>query len=165
MLTIAQIASPGEIAAARSLIREFTEWVLSFEKDAEQAPTFRNLEAELAALPGIYGPPTGRMLLATLDGAPAGCVAFRAHGEDTAEMKRMYVRPGCRGRNVGARLVAALIAEARSLGYRRMILDSHVAQTHAHAIYRAAGFSDIGAPADFPDEWRAAVIFMEMDLA
>jgi hypothetical protein len=34
-------------------------------------------EEELGTLPGIYSPPSGRLLLATADEEPAGCVALR----------------------------------------------------------------------------------------
>ena len=61
----------------------------------------------------------------------------------TAELKRMYVAPAARGTGVGRRLVAALEAEARSLGARRLVLETGVRQTAALALYRATGFEPI----------------------
>ena len=40
-------------------------------------------------------------------------------------------------------------------GYRRLILDSHVSMTKAHAIYTDAGFRTVSAPADFPEALEA----------
>jgi GNAT superfamily N-acetyltransferase len=135
---------------------------MTLAEDGASHPTFRGLEDELATLPGMYAPPTGCLLLAMYDGHPAGCVALRAHDPTTGEVKRLYVRPGLRGNNLGRQLVAALIHNARKLGYRRMILDSHISMTRAHEIYRAAGFRVVDAPDDFPEAIKPVVVFMEL---
>ena len=164
MLTIAQARSGEDIAALRSLVREFTTWAISLDPGSESAPTFRNLEQEIATLPGSYAAPTGAFLLARIDGAPVGCVAFRDLGPGTVEVKRMYVRPDARGHRIGEALVAALLTEARQRGKARVVLDSFHTMTSAHRIYRAAGFRDVAAPDDFPDHLKPKVVFMEMDL-
>jgi GNAT superfamily N-acetyltransferase len=166
MLTIAQISTPEDFDAIRDLIREFTRWVLTWEPGAMSAPTFANLETELAALPGTYGPPTGRFLLARDGGHPVGCVALRAlDAPATAELKRMFVRPKGRGKGVGRALVDALIAEARALGIRRVELHTHHTMTGAQRLYRAAGFRDVPPPAGFPEQHVSIVVFMDLDLA
>src|SRR5207249_3417327 len=38
---------------------------------------FQDFERELSTLPGAYAPPRGRILLAFVEGALAGCVALR----------------------------------------------------------------------------------------
>jgi putative acetyltransferase len=78
MLTIVQISTLADIAAVRDLVREFTAWAFTLEPDSRDAPTFHDLERELAALPGDYAPPRGCFLLARKEGHPVGCVAFRA---------------------------------------------------------------------------------------
>jgi GNAT superfamily N-acetyltransferase len=164
MLTIAQISSPDDFDAVRDLVREFTAWAVSLDPDTESAPTFAGLEAELASLPGAYGPPDGCFLLARADGDPVGCVAFKAAEHETVELKRMYVRPDQRGTGTGRELVSALIAEARRRDRRRIVLDTYHTMTSAHRIYRAAGFRDVAAPAGFPEHLIPNVVFMEMDL-
>jgi hypothetical protein len=62
------------------------------------------------------------------------------------------------------RPVARLIAQARTCGFRRLILDSHVSMTKAHEIYRAAGFRTASAPGDFPEALKPIAVFMELDL-
>lgn len=164
VLTIVQIDAPEDVDAVRALVRDFTRWAFKMEPDAEAAPTFDDLEGELASLPGIYGPPTGCFLLARDAGEPVGCIAFRAHGPGTVELKRMYVRPEARGQGVGEALVAALIAEARRRGCRQIVLDSHHSLKSAQRIYRAAGFREVAAPLGFPEQWLDRVVFMELHL-
>jgi len=161
---ITQAATEDQIAGVRELIREYTAWAFTLMKDSDKAPTFQGLEAELAALPGVYVPPAGRLLLATLDGQPAGCVCLKGHDGSTCELKRLYVRPTMRGLNLGWKLVSMLMEEARRSGYRRMVLDSHASMKKAHELYRSAGFRDVSAPAEFPEEMKPFVVFMELDL-
>src|SRR5215470_14184293 len=151
MLTITQVSSPDDIAAVQQLITEYTTWALNMlVGDSQRPPTFEGVEEEIAALPGIFAPPAGRLLLARHAGQPAGCIALKPHPAGVAELKRLYVRPGFRGLALGRQLVGSIIEAAREIGYRRMILDSHKSMTRAHALYREAGFRDVPAPADFP---------------
>jgi len=160
---IVQVSTPAEIEAAREILREYTSWAFN-DHDSSGAPTFANLEEELAGLPGKYGPPDGRLLLAFLEDKTAGCIALRRHDAISGEVKRLYVRPGFRGHRIGEQLVARLLEEARTIGHRRLVLDSYHTMTHAHALYRAAGFRDVPAPADFPEHLKRIVVFMEMPL-
>ena len=164
MLTIGHAATPAQIESVRELLREYTDWAFSSTEGSADAPTFEGLEDELATLPGEFGPPDGRLLLAMFDGQPAGCIALRRHDGLTGEVKRLYVRPGFRGHNVGGRLVASVIDAARTIGYHRLVLDSHHTMTSAHALYRGAGFRVVEAPADFPEHLKPIAVFMEMDL-
>ena len=112
----------------------------------------------------LYGPPTGSFLLATDQGRPVGCVAFREVDADTVELKRKYVRPDQRGRGTGVKLVQDLMAVARRQGRKRMELCSYHTMTGAHRIYRALGFRDVAAPPDLPPLYHGRDLFMEMDL-
>lgn len=164
MITIGQISTPEDCAAVKALVLEFVAWANTQDPDAASASTFKDLEQELDGLPGIYGPPSGRFLLAMNDGKPAGCVAFREVDAKTVEVKRMFVRPDQRGHGIGLRLVQDLIAAARASGRTRMELSSYHTMTGAHKIYRDLGFRDVPAPADLPALFQGRILFMEMDL-
>ncbi|MGA9039219.1 MAG: GNAT family N-acetyltransferase [Terriglobales bacterium] len=105
---------------------------------------FQNFDQELAGLPGDYAPPDGRLLLAHYEDQLAGCVALHRLEPNICEMKRLYLRPQFRGKGVGLALVAAVIAEARRIGYARMRLDTvEPIMKNAVAMYRRFGFREI----------------------
>lgn len=59
---------------------------------------------------------------------------------DTAQLRMLYVEPMCRGRGIGARLVAEAVTFARASGYRRIMLWTQDCLVSARRIYEAAGF-------------------------
>jgi Acetyltransferases len=166
MLTISQVQSKDQIAAAQELLSEYITWWAETEpEDFAQAPTFLDWEKDIATLPGIFIPPAGRLMLAMQDGQPAGCVCLKGHDATTAELKRLYVRPAFRGQNIGWQLVKALVDEARQSGYQRIVLDTHTSMKKAQAIYEAFGFRVVSTPDDIPDTLKPFIVFMEYNLS
>jgi len=128
--------TPGLVEEARLLFRDYAGQ-LGFDL------AFQDFGRELAGLPGDYAPPSGLLLLARSGGSPAGCVAVRGFAPGIAEMKRLYVRPGFRGRGTGRRLACAAVEAARGAGYERMRLDTVPAMTEAIGLYLSLGFRDV----------------------
>jgi len=87
--------------------------------------------------------PGGRLLLASAENLVAGCVALRPLSGDTCEMKRLFVRPAFRASGVGRMLAERVIAEARSIGYRRMCLDTLPSMGRAQQLYESLGFREV----------------------
>jgi putative acetyltransferase len=85
----------------------------------------------------------GAFLIVSSNGTPVGCGAVRLIDAETSELKRMYMSPAVRGKGLGRRLVAALEAEARALGAKRLVLETGIRQAAALALYRATGFQPI----------------------
>ena len=104
---------------------------------------FQDFGAELATLPGAYSRPAGRLVLAKVEGEAAGCAALRAMDQTICEIKRLYIRPGFRGNNLGRVLARHVIDEARQIGYSRMRLDTLPSMSSARALYASLGFQSI----------------------
>jgi putative acetyltransferase len=108
---------------------------------------FQNFEAELAGLPGDYAAPGGALLLALVDGTPAGCVAMRPLPEadhvNACEMKRLYVRRAFRRFGLGRLLAQQLIDHATQAGYSSMLLDTLDDMEAARGLYASLGFVEI----------------------
>jgi GNAT superfamily N-acetyltransferase len=139
-VAIKVVANDRDWRHAHDLIVEYLAWA-----DAEvgieriQAPSV--LQHELANLSGMYTPPRGMLLLATLDRRPVGVVGVVVEVAGWAEMKRLYVSPAARGRGLGERLVRAAKAAAADLSCRTLRLETIPgAMDEAIALYRRLGF-------------------------
>lgn len=108
---------------------------------------FQGFADELASLPGEYAEPAGALVLAFVDGAPAGCCALRplvsSDHLNACEMKRLFVRPAYRGFGLGRLLVDEILALARLAGYSNMLLDTLSDMEAARALYQEAGFVEV----------------------
>jgi ribosomal protein S18 acetylase RimI-like enzyme len=155
MLIIKDAKTDEQIAEARILFREYEAW---FGMDL----CFQGFEAELAALPGKYAMPDGRLYLAYSDDKLAGCIALRKLGDGICEMKRLYVRDGFRGQRIGISLIELLIADAREIGYSKMRLDTYIQKMgKAVSLYETHGFVEIPPYYENPHQ---GVLFMELSL-
>ena len=90
-----------------------------------------------------FAPPSGRFLVATVDGQVVGCAGLRRHRDGVAEIKRMYVRPAHRRRGYARRMLFALEEWARDRGYTRIVLETGSAQPEAIALYTSAGYQPV----------------------
>jgi GNAT superfamily N-acetyltransferase len=155
MLKLIQAETAEQLNKVRALWGEYAEW-LGVDL------CFQDFEKELAELPGKYAAPDGRLLLAMLEEQVTGCVALRRLDAEACEMKRLYVRPTFRGQRLGKTLIEAIIAEACSIGYKQMRLDTLPPKMlEAATIYRLFGFREIDAYYFNP---VAGAVFMELDL-
>ncbi|MFC7462030.1 GNAT family N-acetyltransferase [Hydrogenophaga defluvii] len=132
--------TPSDLAIARML---FLEYQQSLGIDL----CFQNFDQELAGLPGDYAEPLGGLLVAQVDGEPAGCCAFRPLlGSDypnACEMKRLYVRRMFRGFGLGRQLAERTLMLARQAGYDHILLDTLDDMEAARALYLELGFTEV----------------------
>ena len=139
-ITLATADEPALIDAARRLFREYAE-VIGVDL------CFQNFEAELASLPGEYAAPGGALLVALLDGLPAGCGALRPLRDvdypNACEMKRLYVPRAFRRFGLGRLLAQRLIDLARQAGYSTLLLDTLDDMEAARTLYEDLGFVEV----------------------
>lgn len=126
---------PDRMDDVRSLFREYAE---NMGLDLN----FQGFEQELAELPGCYAAPQGCILFCEVDGIAAGCIALRPLSEGVGEVKRLFVRPGCRGRGIARHLVSELLRQAVDRGYRRLRLDTLGGMVSARRLYESFGFTE-----------------------
>lgn len=149
---------PGEIGA---LFSEYTKTLIAGEPSFLNYLSMQNYDEELAHLEVKYGLPWGRLYLALWDGQPAGCIGLRRMDGRRCEMKRLYVRPQFRGAHIGRQLVDQVIADAKTVGYAHMLLDTFPFLERAIRMYRTFGFYEIERYNDNPIE---GCVYMKLDL-
>ena len=100
----------------------------------------------------------GHIFIAEQDGAPVGCCSLMAMDDGGYEVGKMAVQADARGLNLGHRLLEACEAAARAAGAPRLYLETNAAQTHAIALYRRFGFTDLTAR---PSPYARCNVWME----
>lgn len=132
----------GDLDAIKALFRSYADWL---ETDHSVGPETHGIDREIENLPRPYAPPDGALIGARAEGLAgyAGCIALRRFDATTAEVKRLYVLPEARGRQIGETLVAGLLDKARALGYAKVILDVGDYQGPARALYAKSGFAEM----------------------
>ncbi|MCD9144456.1 GNAT family N-acetyltransferase [Streptomyces albireticuli] len=98
--------------------------------------------------PAQFDPPRGLYLIAyDEDGSPVATGGWRSqeageegYADGDAELKRMYVVRGARGRGLARKILAALEDDARRAGRTRMVLETGVMQPEAIALYLSSGY-------------------------
>jgi len=122
--------------------------------DREEAGV--DLDEEIAkGPPEDLAPPHGVLLLARVEGEPAGLGGVRHLDTEVAEVKSMYVAPAFRGSGLGRQILARLDEIALERGCRAVRLDTSDYLTPAVGLYRSAGYREVPAYNENPkaDLW------------
>jgi GNAT superfamily N-acetyltransferase len=163
--SVDHVPDPAEL---ETIVREYLDGVAPyfgarlgprFDPEAMAAATLGNLPA--------YLPPRGRLLLARVDdGALLGTCFLKTIRADTAEIKRLFLRPAARGLGLGRALASRAVAEARELGAKRILLDTGIWMIEAQALYRRMGFREIARypESENPPEVEDLLVYMELVL-
>ena len=82
------------------------------------------------------------VVVAYLDELPVGCGAFKKYSDETAEIKRMFVRPNARGNRIGGAILSELERWAGE-SFSECILETGLKQPEAIALYKRSGYEVI----------------------
>lgn len=135
-ITYAFATTPTQFQTARTLILHYAQW-LNLDL------TFQDFDHELAHLTTEYAAPTGAMLLAYVDGQPAGVVGVHQFDDRIGEMKRLFVDTPYRHLGIGHQLVSRILRQAAQLHYDSVRLDTLPTMIGPQKLYASLGFKPI----------------------
>lgn len=131
-----------KIVDGKPYIQQIKELIIEYAKRLGRDLSFQNLDDELKDPAKKYTSPEGELLVAVEGEDVLGMIAYHKHSDTRCEMKRLYVKPSCRGMKLGEKLIEELIAHARQTGYKEMVLDTIVPLQSAIHLYKKLGFTE-----------------------
>ncbi len=88
------------------------------------------------------------------NGQAVGCGSYKRYSEEVAEIKRVFVREGHRGKGFAKRIMCELEQKARENGYKKLILETGNLLTVATSLYLNIGYvitENYGQYANMPE--------------
>lgn len=146
--------SEEDFASAAGLFREYAAGL-----DIDLS--FQHFNEELQQVHEMYNQADGGIILAKNENEFIACVALRRFAPNTAELKRMYVKPSFRQLGIGNVLLEKAIEMARSLSYQSICLDTLNSMLPAMQLYEKAGFRKVPAYYHNPN---ATAVYYELKL-
>lgn len=70
---------------------------------------------------------------------------MRRHDAQSGEMERLYLRAAFQGQGLGRLLAEHMLADAKQIGYHRILLDTLPMMQSAQAMYAKLGFLETQA--------------------
>lgn len=141
----------------QAAVELFKEYAASLHIDLG----FQHFDEEIKVLGSMYGPPAGGIILAKASQQYIACVGIRCFEETVAELKRMYVQPAWQHQGIGAALLRQALTLARTLGYKKIYLDTLNSMQPAMQLYEKYGFRQIPAYYHNPN---ATAVYYEREI-
>jgi GNAT superfamily N-acetyltransferase len=148
--TLDRLTGPDTGVVLRPLFTEYLRWVADRLRD-DHGIAFDEPEEELlerhhrafdAELPKMLGP-RGRVIVARIADTIVGVGTMKPVSDDTAEIKRMFVRPEARGLGIARGIMARLLDDARSEGFSVIRGETMEFMRSAIAMYSSLGTAEI----------------------
>jgi GNAT superfamily N-acetyltransferase len=149
---------PFQPADARAF-RELNEaWISQlFVLEEKDRLTLNDPQGQIIA-------PGGHILMAELDGQPAGCCALLPIEPGVYELAKMCVAEPTRGQGLGRRIMLYAIEYARSIGAQRLYLETSHKLLNAIHLYESVGFRHLAPERVVPSPYARADVYMDMPL-
>jgi GNAT superfamily N-acetyltransferase len=143
-LRLVQVVSDRHESHVRKLLLEYVQWLQEKVKQEHgiSVDVDTILQSFMRGLDAFY-PPRGRMYLSQVDDEIVGLGGLKPLDNSIGEIKRMFVKSEYRRRGIGKLILDKLIADARSIGYTKIRLDSPRFSIEAHRLYQSMGFQFI----------------------
>jgi len=133
-------ASADDTAAVRSVVNSV---LAEYRIKGDPAGTDR----DLADLDAYYFARGGGFIVAVApDGRVVGSCGIAPLEDGTWDLRKMYLTPEARGKGLGKRLLARILAFAKSKGATRVELETASVLKEAISLYAKAGFTPIERP-------------------
>jgi GNAT superfamily N-acetyltransferase len=157
LITLQELTADSTVEAladGRALLLEYGRHILSTRTTGFRYGT---VEKEAERLPFSYIEQGGGCLVARVDGAAAGFLAWRDISSqatpDAWELKRLWVRPEARGLSLGRVLTQDVLDRAAAARRKAVYLDTvPEALPAAHRLYLSMGFAPCPRYNDNPVE-------------
>ena len=116
---------------------DFRKLINALDEDLYQ----RNGEAQLQYRQYNQVDSIDHVVVIYFEGKPVGCGCYKRFDDETVEMKRMFVRPEMRGKQLAARMLQELEIWAIEEGNNAAVLETGRRQVEAVRLYTIAGYS------------------------
>lgn len=84
-----------------------------------------------------------KVVVAFIENEAVGCGAFKPYAENTAEIKRMFVKLEFRGQRIAQNILTELEAWASASGFTICVLETGFMQPEAIRLYERSGYERI----------------------
>jgi putative acetyltransferase len=147
---------PSEVAFAKELIYRVAHRVFQDARPLEESIAFYEARRQLHDMDDVqqtYFANDGIFLVITDQDQIIGTGAIRKIGEQTCELKRLWLLHEYHGQGLGYRMIQELLSFARQKGYQRVRLETdRDSQSRAYHLYKRLGFYEIPRYSDNEDD-------------
>lgn len=162
VMTRNKLSDANDVISIRPFKQSDIEYVISRHKTLYYAE--RHLSGTFSAyvdqivydFVGQFNPETDCLNILECNGVPAGSIAIRKAGKDTAQLRFFMLEPEMRRRGFGNRLMDMALEFCKSKGYKTVFLLTITAQVIARHVYETHGFCRVSGTDK--SEWGEGVI-------
>lgn len=168
MAQIVECRSSKDFESANELLAEMAAWdaasasAMGYSGDNVLSSYYNETVETLMAK---FGERRGVFYLADLQGDAVGCLGFLRFDRYTAEIEKLFVRPGARGSNLGRTLMAAALNEIALRRFSRVRLVTASFMDSAVSLYRSFGFAPCEPFHKTPAGLESITIYMQRAIA
>jgi putative acetyltransferase len=132
--TILRRANNKDCEAVKSLVFDVLREYGLRPDPAETDADLKDIEWSYFARGGTF------VVLEDKDGAIIGAYGLCPLGNQTCELRKMYLHKSHRGKGLGKFLLDSALAQAKKLGFKRITLETASVLKEAIALYESYGF-------------------------